>query len=486
MKQRLILTLLFIVTNTYSQEYKRNSFDYEKLKMDTIAVCDDSVLTELTKSFKALDENNSKEAVRIAKAIYIQNTNCPQVFEVYGYSVFRSGEWFEGIEIIENGINKFGKIPELIKRKSEMSLEMAELGTGQKNIDGNSVYRANSIKYDEEQFKTENLKSALNDLEFLIKEYNRNDEIFYAAKIHQLLQNYDKSNAAFNSLLTDEKYKYGALFNIAENLIQEKKYSQAEIELNKLLLELPKEIQVYEKLSELSELNGDKIKSKEFKNKSVFYQNVPELTNLDYSKDNYELLIFFGSNENKADKKIKKLNEIVKSNNQEYTIDVCLMILKLHNNHGNGVEEKATEILEKIGKPSIEKVNSLFQSNVSTCTITNLSDIMAVVKDEKSWELLKSYLPYIATMPTTLLPPNVPEKMIQFDEEKGTIEILKVVKNLLSTELKRENDLDELNGFGQYVYYTPLKSINKNKLKKIAIELNYTDSEYKLLEEKIK
>lgn len=486
MKEKLIIILTLISTISYSQEFKRQTFDYDKLKFDTISVCDKSILNELEKSFNALQKNNSNEAVKISKSIYNQNKNCPQIFEIYGYSLFRSGEWFEGVEIIETGINKFGKIPELIKRKSEMSLEMAELGTGQKNIDGNSVYKANSIKYDEEQFKEENLKSALNDLEFLVKEYNRNEEIFYVAKINQLLKNYEKSNDAFSKLLKDEEYKNISIFNISDNFIQQKKNDQAEIELNKLLVDLPKEGQIYEKFAELYELKGDKIKSKEYKSKSIFFNNIPKLTNLEYSKDNYDLLIFFGSDENNAKKKIKKLNEIVKLNNQDFTIDVCLMILKLHTNHGNGVEEEATKILEKIGKPSIEKVNSLFQSNVSTCTITNLSDIMATVKDEKSWELLKSYLPNIANMPMTLIPPSVPEMMVKFDADKGTYEILKVVKELLNNETKSNNPLDDLNGFGEYVYYSPLKNINKNKLKKIALELNYTDKEFKLLEEKIK
>ncbi len=486
MKEKLILILIILPTLCFSQNYKRNTFEYNKLKIDTVSVCDNDVLTNLEKSFIALQENNSKEAVKLAKMVYNQNKNCPQIFEVYGYSLFRSGEWFEGIVIIESGINKFGRIPNLIKRKSEMSLEMAELGTGQKNIDGNSVYKANSLKYDEEQFKSENLKSALNDLEYLVKEYNRNEEIFYVAKINQLLKNYEKSNETFNILLSDEKFKSMAIFNISENFIQLKKYDEAEIELNKLLIENPKEGQIFEKLAEIYELKKDKTKSQEFKDKSIYYQNVPDFTNLNYSKDNFDLFIFFGTDKNKSDKKIKKLKEIENLNNQDYTIDICLMVLKLHANHGNGVEEKATEILEKIGKPSIEKVHLLFQSNVSTCTITNLSDIMATVKDDKSWEMFKEYLPKIANMPMTLTPPNLPEKMIKFDEDKGISEILKVVKNLLSSEAKSDDPMAELSGFGQYIYYLPLEKINRNKLKKIAMELNYTDKEFKTLEEKLK
>lgn len=483
-KYLLILTILPLIG--FSQTYKRTFFEYEKLKIDSVSICNEEVLLNLEKSFVALQENNSNNSVKIAKQEYDNNKNCPEVFEVYGYSLFRSGEWFEGIEIIEKGIDKFGSNPNLIKRKSEMSLEMAELGTGQKNIDGNSVFMPNKLEYDEEQFKSENYKSALNDLEYLVKIYNRNEEIFYIAKINQILKNYEKSNEILKTLLNDDDYKNLALYNLSENHIGLKQFDEAENELNKILIENPKEGQIYEKLAEIYDYKKDITKSKEFKNKSIYFNNMPNFSNLEYSNENFELLEFFGSNENEPDKKLKKLNEIEKQNNQEYTIDVCLLILKLHANHGNGVEEKATEILEKIGKPSIEKVNLLFQTDVSTCTITNLADIMATVKDEKSWELLKTYLPLIANMPMTLIPPSVPEKMIKFDEDNGVREILIVVKNLINNNDENDNPMADLSGFGQYVYYSPLEKISKSKLKRIATELNYSNEEFKKLEDKIK
>lgn len=110
---------------------------------------------------------------------------------------------------------------------------------------------------------------------------------------------------------------------------------------------------------------------------------------------------------------------------------------------------------------------------------------MATVKDEDSWELMKQYLPHIANLPMTMIPPNLPEKMIKFDEEKGIKEILFVVKPLLNSKKESDSPMGELGGFGQYVYYSPLKKINLTKLRKIATELNYSDKEFKLLEEKI-
>lgn len=485
MKLKLLPLFLSFPLFLFSQKFQRNIFEYEKLKSDHFAECDNNTSKELQNILVKIEKNKSSSAVSISQKLYENKNDCFGIFEIYGYSLFRNGKWLEGIDIIEKGIQKFGSVPELIKRKSDMSLEMAELGTRQKNIDGNSVFKADSLQYNEDQFKEENLRSALIDLEYLIKIYNRTEEIYYTAKIQQLLKDYQKSTETFKTLLNDEKFKNIASFNIADNYISLKDLNNAETELNKLLAENPKEPILYDKLTEIYELKNDKAKATELGNKSIFYQNMPTDSDLLYSKENLELLQFFGSGENKASKKLKKLQEISNQNNQQYTIDVCLMILKLHANHGNGVEEKATEILKNIGKPAIEKVNNLFQSNVSTCTITNLADIMAKVKDENSWALMKQYLSSIATMPMTLIPPNLPEKMILFNEDRGITEILTTVKPLLGQE-QDNDDIFQAGGFGQYVYYSPLGKIKKEKLKKIATELKYTDKEFNLLQDKIK
>lgn len=463
---------------TFSQKLERNVFQYDKLEKDTYVKCDENINKELESSYINIQKNSSAAAVTIAKQLYDKNNDCFETFDVYGYALFRSGEWFEGIDIIEKGIEKFGSVPELIKRKSTMSLEMAELGIGQKNIDGNFVYKANSLPYEEEQFKEENYKSALIDLEYLATNYRRNEEIFYIAKIYQILKNYDKSTEIFQQLLNDEEYKNASLFNIADNYLAQKKLPEAESELNMLLTKNPKEVQILNKLADLYEQKSEKEKSIEFKNKALFYNNIPSFTNLEYTKESYDLLMFFGSEDAKSDKKLKKLNDIFKQNNLDYTIDVCLMILKLHTNHGNGIEDRATEILANIGKPSIEKVNQLFQTDVSTCTISNLAEVMAIVKEESSWELMEKYLSNISNMPSTLIPPSIPEKMILFNEDRGITQILSVVKPLLS------QDYDSAS-FGQYVYYYPLEKINKKKLRKIASQLSYSDKEFKLLEDKI-
>jgi tetratricopeptide (TPR) repeat protein len=482
MKKFFLLFVLFTATSTFAQKYSRRHFDYKKLKLDTVTICDNAILAQLEKVFTAIDENNSAAAVKIAKGVFDNNAPCPQIYEVYGVALFRSGEWFAGVDMIESGIDKFGRIPELIKRRSTMSLEMAQLGTGQKNIDGNSVYKANAMKYKEDQFKQENLKSALNDLLYLEQNYQRTEEIFIIGKVYQLLKEYTESTAFLEKLSSDEEYKLDAQYNIAENYIALKQYGTAEQIIQSLQTKLPKSAQLYSKLADIKSLSGDKVAAKALNQKASFYEIVPSFFDVDYSPVYYDQIMLFAQHEKATQEKLDSLENVYKQGDNEKTIQLCLVILKMHTNHGNGVEERATEILAQIGKPCLDKVHKLFQTDVSTCTITNLADIMATVKDTSSWHYLKEYLPYIAQMPFTLIPPDVPEMMIKFNEDEGIKEILAVVQPLL----EQPKNGDAFGGFGKNAYYAPLAKIDRAKIKTIAGNLNYTPEQLKRLEEELK
>lgn len=470
----------------HSQEFKRKSFDYEKLAKEYTS-CNNDILIELDKAMTAVQEYNSAKAVKLSKATFEKNKNCPEIYETYGFSLFRSGEWLEGVDIVEKGIEKFGSVPSLIKLRSDMSLEMYELGTGQKNIDGNSVYKAKdkNLSYDEEQFKEANLRSAITDLIYLNNKENNPEDTYTIAMIYHELGEYEASNKVFESLVNDEKFGAPATFRIAGNLISQKKYNEAESMLLKMLETYKQVPDIYERIAEIYELKGEKAKQEDYKKKATFYRYVPEFTDFGYSSKNYDLLMFFGGDSD-AKTKLKKLEEIQKDGDINFTTDVCIIILNIHANHGNGVEEKATEILTKNGLQALDKVHKLFLSDVSTCTITNLAEIMANLKDERSWEMLIDYLPRITSMPGTLIPPNVPEKVILFDEERGTREVLRVVKTILNNDEKESEDIMASLGLNTYVFYAPLKKIKKDKVLKMARELNYTDSDIAKLKEELK
>ncbi len=151
----------------------------------------------------------------------------------------------------------------------------------------------------------------------------------------------------------------------------------------------------------------------------------------------------------------------------------------MHENHGNGVEEHASKLLMKIGQASIQKVQELFKTDVSTCTINELADVMISLKNETSWELMRSYLAVIPQFPMTLIPPSLPEKMIKYKKEEGIKEVLNTIKPYLSEE-------NNENAFALYVFFNPLKTIKTKELETIAKSVQYTEEEIKLLNKKLK
>jgi hypothetical protein len=486
--KNLLLILISVPTIFFGQQLSRKVLDYEKLKIVEV-YCDSSTIIDLERAMVAINEYQSERGVEISKSIFDKNQFCPQIFEVYAYSLFRNGKWFEGIDILEKGIELFGAAPELIKRRSEMSIEMGQMGIGEKVVDGNSIYVSgkNALAYDEKQFKEENYKSALLDLIYLKDNYGRPDETYLIGMVNQILGNYEKSSEAFETLLADEEYMTISAYNIADNFMSLKQFDKAEKEFLNLSILYPDEPEIHNKLAELYTFKNDSVKVKDYKNKSYYFSNIPSFSELEYNNENFELLNFFSNGSVSYKNKSEKLKSIYKTKNQSYTIDVCLMILKLHANHGNGLEDDASNMLSQIGLPSIEKTHKLFRSNISTCTITYLADVMAHVKDSASWELLVAFLPTIANMPMTLIAPSVPEKLLLFNERTGLVEILKVIKPLLSENPDNSADpMSQLGSFNQFVYYYPLKKLKQKEVLSVAKVLNYTDSELEKLKEKIK
>jgi len=112
--KNLLLILISVPTIFFGQQLSRKILDYEKLKIVEV-YCDSSTIIDLERAMVAINEYQSERGVEISKSIFDKNQSCPQIFEVYAYSLFRNGKWFEGIDILEKGIELFGAAPELIK-----------------------------------------------------------------------------------------------------------------------------------------------------------------------------------------------------------------------------------------------------------------------------------------------------------------------------------------------------------------------------------
>lgn len=478
------LFFLFLSTVSYGQgAYTRKKFDYQNLKVST-EECSDAIKSQLNEAYVALNQNKSAKAVEISQKVFKSN-DCPESHETYALSLFRSGEVIKGIEFLETAIEKFGKNAQLIKRKSLLLLELYENGTGQRNIDGNSVYKAKSLDYDDDEFKAENLNTALNDLLYLVNSYeDQHEEIYTIGKIYQLKKEFEKSNIQFQKIVDVPEFKDQALFNIAENHLGLKNYPLAEEYFLKLLESYPNEPQLLSKLSELYESSGDKAKGELFNKKRYFHKLVPSFCEMEFSEKNLETINYFNDESKDYKSKLNKLKEIEKNETQIFTIETCIAVLNIHANHSNGLEDDATNLLIKIGKPSLDKVHKLFNSRVSTCTVTNLAKVMATTKDESSWEVLTNYLPRIAKMPSTLIPPNVPKYIVLFNEEKGLREILKIVKPMLSEEMP-DDAMAQLSFMNRHIYFDPLEKISFKKIETICKELGYNEKEIKEIKKRL-
>ncbi|NNT71543.1 hypothetical protein HKT18_04855 [Flavobacterium sp. IMCC34852] len=488
MKKILYLILLTNISNTiFSQPFKRTVFDYKQLPY-SYAKCDDTVLAELDKAINAVNQYNSSEAVLIAKAIYDTHENCTESHLIYGMSLFRNGKVLEGLEIIDKAISKFGSFPDLIKQRISMQLELYENGVGQKNIDGNSIFTSgkNALPFEEEQFKSENLNNALTDLEYLTSllpdDFN-NQYLF--GRVLQTKNEFEKSNIVFEKLTQVPDYSLVAKYNLAQNYNSLKQYDKAENEYLSLLEIKPDEPEILRAIARFYEEQNKATQQEHYEKLAYYFTCVPNFLDFPYTPENFNMVSIFGDGKIPAKEKSEKLKDIQKNQPQEILINICLVILNIHTNHGNGLETEATKILQKIGKPALDKTHQLLFTDISTCTVSNLGEIMATVKDESSWNVFVEYLPNIANMPSTLIPPNMPELIIQFDEERGLKEVLKITKGLLSQE-KKQSDSPFAGLGSDYVFYLPLKELNTQKVIKAAKDLGYTEAEIALLKKEIK
>ena len=488
MKYLLILTILLIqISSTYSQKYKRKRFDYAKMKEVEFVACEDQAAEELERAFSQIKDLNSKGAVETSEKVFKNYDKCAFSYEAYALALFKNGQWMEAIEIVDKAIEEFGAMPGLILRRAYMSYEMGDLGIGVRNIDGSSVYLGSDkkLKYKEEKFKSENYKSALHDLVYLISTYQgRYDEVSAVAEIYQILEDYDNSNLYYSQLLEVEEYKDQSTFAMVTNYLAQGKYMEAEKSLNELEEKYPTNAGIQEKFEELYRLTdrGDEIESR--KKKSEFYNWVPDFVDLPFTDENYEKVLFFLDNHT-AEEKTERIEQLV-NNNDEHAIDLLIVVLYVHANHANGVESRSEELLIQMGDPVVEKVIALFNNANSTCTITKSASVLAEIKDPRGWQALIDYLPNMNRFAITTIPPEVPAQLLKFDREKGLIEVLRWLK---TREEPVEDPDDPLAGLGNIFsaasIYGPLEDFSKEEVTDSAQSLGYTEEEIGTLIEKI-
>ena len=487
----LLLGLFSSGAEISAQQYVRKQFDYIKMAEGNSAFCDSSVFVDFDRALDLLENNQSAKAVRFTEEKFRADSSCPAVSEIYAWSLFRNGRWMDGIDIIERAIAKFGSVPGLISKRAFMSLEMGEHGIANQTVDGNSLYfgEDKQLKFDDSLFRSENYKTALSDFEYLCTNYDeRYQETLIAAYLYRQLQDFEKSSAYLKMLYEVEDYTVQALLMTAQNDQSLQRFEEAESILLALEKIYERSLQLQEALVAFYELSGDSAKAKEHREKNFFYQVTPSFSTFPFSPANFETLTFFAT-ENTPEEKYKELDKIIRERDEVYSIEICLSILKMHANHDNRLEQQAADALVKFGKTAIPESVSLFKNDdLSTCTLTNLAYIFATVKDTAGWQPMVDYLPQLASLPFSLIPPQIPEMMMKFDAEKGARVLIEFAKQLIHAETqngKANDKLADLAGLGHSVIYSPLKNLKKKKVINIARELNYSGEELNLLLAKI-
>ena len=473
---------------SYGQQFERKIFEYTQLPIIESSYCSDTLIEKLNRVLGMIENLQSEKSAVLAKEIFLESEKCPYLYEVYSWALFRSGDWMMAISKIDSAIINFGASPNLILRRGYINLEMAELGVGIREIDGNTVYLAknNQINYEDSIFKTQNYVAALSDFKYLADTYqDRFQEIFATGYIHQMLNNYKESNDYLSKLLDIEEYSNEIKFLIVDNYIGEKKYSLAENTLEDLKMIYPTSPELQSKFSELYERSGEQEKLHISRKKEQYFSWVPEYCNLAYSENNFNTILFFFE-DNSPKQKIKKLKKINKQDINQ-AIDILISVLNVHANHGNGVEKEAEKLLIEIGEPVVPKVIYLMQNASSTCSVTNAASILAELKDPRGWQSMVEYLPRMENIPITLTPPNIPEQLIKFDREKGLTTLLEWIKGQLDEEISNsDNPMDELDGmFMAASIYSPLSVYKKEEIKKAAFDLDYSEKQVKKLLNKI-
>jgi len=479
---------LCLAPGAFGADFTRTRFEYETMPKKPYQACDPVQLKNVRLALRQVDQLQSRQGLATAKEAYSQAKKCPEVSDAYAWCLFRSGEWLEGINVIDEAIRTFGSYPALIKRRGYMGWEMGDLGITRKVVDGNTipVLKDKGLPFDDKQFKEENYRIALQDFLFLTStQPEPYDETFIVGYLYHRLGDYEKSNRFFEKLVGLDKYRLNAVIAMTNNYIVTKQYGLAEKALLSLEAKYSKSAEVYRQLSFVYWESGATTRGREFQRRAAFFQWVPPFTDLTYSDQNYQMIAFLVQN-NPTEAKLRELEGITRGLDRDSAIDVCITVLATHANAGNGLEEKAVQELVRFGKQSVPKVIQLLRmNNVSTFTTTSAAEVLSVLKDERGWQPLVDSLAYMAKLSGATAPPAVPDKIVAFDRDRGLKVLLPVLREMMRADREGDDSVNPSDIFGRTLiyqaFYHPLKQVEKADLIKIAREAGYTDKEIAVL-----
>jgi tetratricopeptide (TPR) repeat protein len=492
MKKTIFLTfsLLMATLAVHGQaKYKRPQLNYKTAKINQKGECSEEVKQLVGEVFELIDQNDLERATTVLEDARNNHGQCVHTEYLFAEFRYAAGEWVESWELIDAALKKYGPYPELIYTRSRICVEMAEYGTHSRAVNGMMAYLPDSkaLPYNEEQFKATNLEYASKDLEFLTTHFDQfEDEILKLGMIYTKMGQYEKSNATLLRLGGNEKWRDQVAFIMSDNDIALNDFVAAEQRLKNLESVYPRNPKVLRKLANLYAKMRDKPKEIAYEEKADFYEVLPKCADLPFSSQNIRLLRSFGLGYSMEGKNAAL--DTISQMPIQAAIDFYISILNLHENHGNGIEERVSLLLGKAGTEAVEKLIAFMPTASTICGMGNAGWALAITKDQRAWVALLDMLEQLRGKGYGMHFPKIPSCIVKFDSLQGMDVLLPIIKEKLEfkEDPSKNGSMESLEKlFEAEQFYFALKLIDQQVLRNRALQLGYTEEQAKQLLERV-
>jgi tetratricopeptide (TPR) repeat protein len=477
----MLLLFLFFITSSqgWAQEFQRKKFNYDNYPIDTTE-CNERIKNTIDTIYGYFNMNQSKLALRLTEKLMEGEPECASQFIAHAEALYQNGEWLDAMQIMDSAVGLFGVSMYYLYSRGIINIEMGDIGTKKKYVDGAVVYFPNDPMraFDESNFKRECYEAALSDFTYLYEHYyGFPKDLLILGYLHQRLGNLTESNRFLVRALDLEEIRDDAIKMLIDNHIELKNYTAVETLLENLRESNPNDPQVYKYFIEYYKKTGNTKKLEESIKAYNFALWAPEFTGLTNSKKTYERLQIVNEI-NPIKEKVKVVTKIAKKKD-DYAIGFLVAVLYSHNNHGNGLEELCEKLLINIGEAAVPKTIALLNNNRSTCTIAKSARILTKINDPRGWDALVAYLPQVINLGPYITPPNYTIQMVNFNKEKALPVIIEEAKTIVDKELNmQKNDMSHSLGYFQIkAVFDPLQAYTSDEIKVCATSKGYNEEE---------
>jgi len=425
--------------------------------------CSISDESKVSTIYTYIESNQSKKAVVLSKEFASAETLCPEAIEAKAWALFRHGQWERALAFVDEALEVFGPLDNLVTVHGYMSFEMAELGAYERMVDGNAVLsmkHLNDETIDPPKFRNDNYIAALQDFESITDQSSgKINETYLVGIIHQRLGNANESNKYLTKVENNRAYSNEVKFMKVVNYIDIQNYTKAEELLKELETMEPDLQQLHEQYIELYKRMGKRDLVLLHSKKRDFSLWVPTFLDLEYSESNYQdlhfLIVTADAGKGFEAKAIQRSMHALVKADRNRAVKLLVTVLNAAQYDEHASIAPCVKELTSIGTYAVPNlVKLLHQECPSTLPATWAATILSNNNDPRGWQALEQCLPHLDEIPFSVVPPPVPECMLRLNQEKAL--------PILLRRLKDENLKH------RYHYLYPLKKVPQNKISEAA------------------